>query len=42
MHNVENWKLSTVYGPCQASQRQEFVDWLNELYIEDSENWMIL
>ena len=40
-HNNEPWKLSSVYGPCDGEERQMFVDWLNELKIEE-ENWMIM
>ena len=40
-HNNEPWKLSSVYGPCDGEERQMFVDWLNELQIEE-ENWMIM
>jgi hypothetical protein len=41
-HNAENWKLTTIYGPCQGQDRQEFMDWLNSLQIEDDENWMFV
>ena len=40
-HNNKPWKLSSVYGPCDGEERQMFVDWLNELQIEE-ENWMIM
>jgi hypothetical protein len=26
VHTAKNWKLSTIYGPCQSSQMQDFVD----------------
>jgi exonuclease III len=41
-HNAKIWNLSIVYGPCQTNQRQYFVDWLNGLHIEDTENWMTI
>jgi hypothetical protein len=39
-HNVEKWKLITVYGPCQGRDRQDVMDWLNAVQINDDENWM--
>jgi hypothetical protein len=41
-HNNETWTLTTVYGPCQGHEREEFVNWLNNLQIQDTDNWMIL
>lgn len=41
-HNNEVWLLTTVYGPCQGSEREAFVNWLNNLQINDDENWMII
>jgi exonuclease III len=41
-HNNETWQLTTVYGPCQAPEREEFINWLNDLEIQDNDNWMIL
>jgi hypothetical protein len=41
MHNVEEWILTTVYGPCQGLDRQEFIDYLNGIQIDDA-NWMII
>jgi exonuclease III len=41
-HNAEQWILSTVYGPCNGRDRQNFVDWLNNLQIDDVDNSMIL
>jgi hypothetical protein len=31
-----------VYGPCQGIERDEFVNWLNNLQIGDDDNWMIV
>ncbi|KAJ1288975.1 hypothetical protein BS78_02G130000 [Paspalum vaginatum] len=41
-HNAECWSLTAVYGPCQGPQRDEFVNWLNALHIEEEENWMFI
>jgi hypothetical protein len=41
-HNAETWKLTSVYGPCQGRDRQDFVDWLNSLQITDNENWLFV
>jgi hypothetical protein len=38
MHNSEQWKLTTSYGPCQGQEGQEFVDWFNDIQIADQEN----
>lgn len=32
--------ITTVYGPCHGTDRQEFVDWLNSIQIQDEENWL--
>ena len=29
-HNLDSWKVSTVYGPCQEPLRSEFVNWMKE------------
>jgi DNA repair ATPase RecN len=34
--------LTTVYGPCQGPDRDEFVQWLNNLHFEEDDNWMIM
>ena len=41
-HNNEQWTLVNVYGPCQGLARDEFVHWLYNLTILDSENWLVL
>jgi hypothetical protein len=38
IHNGDSWKLTTVYGPCQGQDRQMFIDWLNDIQIDDYEN----
>jgi hypothetical protein len=42
VHNGDSWKLTTVYGPCQGQDRQMFIDWLNDIQIDDYENWMFI
>jgi hypothetical protein len=42
VHNGQSWLLTTVYGPCQGQYRDDFVERLNNLQIDDEENWMIL
>jgi hypothetical protein len=41
-HNAEKWTLSTVYAPCQCIEKQDFIDWFNNLQIPANCNWMIL
>jgi hypothetical protein len=41
-HNAEKWKITTVYGPCHGRDRQEFVDWLNSIQIQNDENWLFV
>jgi hypothetical protein len=41
-HNAEKWKLTNIYGPCQGSDRQDFVSWLNSTLIQDDENWLFV
>jgi hypothetical protein len=31
-----------VYGPCQGRDRQDFMEWLNNLQIEEEDIWMIM
>jgi len=42
VHNLDSWKLSTVYGPCQEPLRSEFVNWMKEQEIQDHDNWIFL
>lgn len=42
MLNLNSWKLTTVYGPCQDPMRSEFVQWLKDLDVQDSENWLLI
>jgi hypothetical protein len=42
MHNVDQWNLTTVYDPCHGQERQNFVNWLNSIYIANQDNWMFI
>jgi exonuclease III len=42
VHNGQKWTLTTVYGPCQGPDRDDFVHWLNSLHIDEEHNWMIV
>jgi hypothetical protein len=41
-HNNDTWMLTSVYGPCQGIERDDFVNWLNGLEIQDDSNWMFM
>lgn len=41
-HNAEKWNLTTVYGPCQGEQRDNFVDWLYNLEVDPDKNWLFV
>jgi exonuclease III len=41
-HNAKKWTLSTVYAPCEGIEKQDFIDWFNNLQIPANCNWMIL
>ena len=36
------WKLVNVYGPCQGEQRDKFTQWLFDIDIPPSEDWLLL
>jgi hypothetical protein len=40
--NGEEWRLTDVYGPCPGQERQNFVEWLNSLIIDDDSNWLFM
>jgi hypothetical protein len=40
--NAEHWRLTSVYGPCHGQERQDFIQWLNNLDIGDDINWLLL
>jgi hypothetical protein len=37
-----SWKVSAIYGPCHGPARLEFTNWLSNLNISYSDNWMIM
>jgi hypothetical protein len=41
-HSQISWNLVVVYGPCRQPARDQFVDWLLNLQIEDDELWMLI
>ena len=41
-HNNDTWMLTSIYGPCQGIERDVFVNWLNDLEIQDDSNWMFM
>ena len=41
-HNGQILTLTTVHGPCQGPDRDEFVQWLNNLHFVEDDNWMIM
>lgn len=42
LHTAEVFHLTTVYSPCQREQREEFINWLASVEIEEEENWIIM
>ena len=36
------WKLVNIYGPCQGDQRTSFTNWLFDLDIPSTEDWLLL
>lgn len=36
------WTLINVYGPCRGDDRQRFTEWLFELDIPNSQDWLLL
>lgn len=42
--NLDNstWLLSNIYGPNSVEGKQEFIDWLMNININQSKMWMIL
>ena len=41
-HTSESWFPVSIYGPCQGSARDDFVEWLYNLDIQVEENWLLL
>jgi exonuclease III len=41
-YNNDTWMLTSVYGPCQGTDREDFVNWLNDLEIQEDSNWIFM
>ena len=41
-HDKSVWFLTTVCGPCSGPERDNFVNWLNNLQIQDDDDWMLI
>jgi exonuclease III len=41
MYNGQVWNLISIYGPCQGPDRDNFVQWLNNLHLDAEDNWML-
>lgn len=42
IHNDASWVLTCMYGPCTAEGKILFFDWLKEIEMPDTVDWMIL
>jgi exonuclease III len=42
VHDSSTWTLTTVYGPCQGEEREQFVTWLYNLDIPPLSNHLLL
>jgi hypothetical protein len=42
LHNPQHWTLTTIYGSCHGLERQNFVNWLNSINVDDDSNWMFV
>jgi hypothetical protein len=40
--NSISWNLVVVYGPCRQPDRDEFVNWLYNLYLDEEDLWMFM
>lgn len=40
--SAHQWKLVNIYGPCQGEQRVTFTNWLFNMDIPPSEDWLLL
>lgn len=41
-HNLETWTLVVVYGPCRQPARDNFVNWLFNMNIDDEDLWLLI
>jgi len=42
IHNDTSWVLTCIYGPCTVEGKILFLDWLKEIQMPDTIDWMIL
>lgn len=42
VHNMDTWKLTSVYGPCTEPARTEFVTLMKDIIIQPNEDWLFL
>ena len=38
----EIWTLTNIYGPCQHDLRPNFINWFQNLQMDDDQNWLVL
>jgi hypothetical protein len=41
-HSLCSWNLVVVYGPCRQPSRDQFVNWLFNLSIDDDDLWLLI
>jgi endonuclease/exonuclease/phosphatase family metal-dependent hydrolase len=41
-HSLTLWNLVVVYGPCRQPARDQFVNWLCNLQIQDEDLWLLM
>jgi hypothetical protein len=41
-HSLTLWNLVVVYGPCRQPARDQFVNWLCNLQIQDEDLWLLV
>jgi hypothetical protein len=42
VHKFPSWTLVVVYGPCRQPAKDHFINWLNNLEIDDEELWLLV
>jgi len=40
--SAQEWVLLNIYGPCHGQAREQFIQWLYNLNIPDTEDWLLL
>lgn len=41
-HNEESWVLTTVYAPCTAKGKREFLSWIQSIQMPAETDWLII